>query len=510
MKLFLRIIVFVSGLCSMAIEMTASRMLQNFFSATNIIWACIIGSILIYLSVGNWIGGKIVEKAPDRKSLSVLIILSGISTCVIPLLSRPLLLKSAIALNEQRFIYLFFLFFLLLCILSIPMLILGMINPISIYFYNQAGNPFGNSIGSILSSSTLGSFAGTFIPVFFLIPQFGTSRALIIIGFLLAAVGIGGWIYTESEYKRFLILIVLIFPASEFFLISPKVKNSSNQIFEKESMYNYIEIVEDHGFSLLKINEGQAIQSIYHPKQVNYYGPWEQILTAPFLVNYPVEFASMQNAAILGLAGGTAAMQLKQIFPNVFIDGYEIDPDIIDAARKHMGLKENVAAIHLADGRIGISQSKKRYDVIMVDAYRPPYIAPSMCTYEFFQVISKKLSDSGVLVINIGRSGTSRYLLESLATTAGSVFPSLCVVDIPNTMNSILFASNKQLSYDNLLKNYSDLSSVDDVPELLIETLSVALGNFQEKPENKGLFLSDDSVPVDRITNQIIFNSVFR
>jgi predicted membrane-bound spermidine synthase len=113
------------------------------------------------------------------------LILSGVSTCVIPLLSRPLLQKSANALNEQQFLYLIFLFFLLLCILSIPMLILGMINPISIYFYNHAGHPFGNSIGSILSSSTLGSFAGTFIPVFFLIPQFGTSRALIIIGFLL-------------------------------------------------------------------------------------------------------------------------------------------------------------------------------------------------------------------------------------------------------------------------------------------------------------------------------------
>ncbi len=49
-------------------------------------------------------------------------------------------------------------------------------------------------------------------------------------------------------------------------------------------MYNYIEIVEEHNFSLLKINEGQAIQSIYHPEQVNYYGPWEQILTAPYLV----------------------------------------------------------------------------------------------------------------------------------------------------------------------------------------------------------------------------------
>lgn len=510
MKRFLLVMAFFSGLCSMAIEMTASRMLQNFFSATNIIWACIIGSILIYLSVGNWIGGKIVEKTPNRKLLSVLLILSGVSTCVIPLLSRPLLQKSANALNEQQFLYLIFLFFLLLCILSIPMLILGMINPISIYFYNHAGHPFGNSIGSILSSSTLGSFAGTFIPVFFLIPQFGTSRALIIIGFLLIGVGIGGWIFSETEQKRFLIIAILFFPVSEFFLISPKVKNSSNQIYEKESMYNYIEIVEEHNFSLLKINEGQAIQSIYHPEQVNYYGPWEQILTAPYLANYPVESESIKNAAILGLAGGTAAMQLKKIFPDVVIDGYEIDPDIIDAAKKHMGLNENVAEIHLVDARIGITQSKKQYDLIMADAYKPPYIAPNLCTYEFFLMISKKLSDSGVLIVNVGRSETSRYLLESLATTAGAVFPCLCVVDIPNSMNSILFASNKKLSYENLLRNYSDLSSESNVPKLLIETLSVALGNFQENPGKEGLFLSDDSVPVDRIINQMIFGSVFR
>jgi spermidine synthase len=98
-------------------------------------------------------------------------------------------------------------------------------------------------------------------------------------------------------------------------------------------------------------------------------------------------------------------------------------------------LNENVAEIHLVDARIGITQSKKQYDLIMADAYKPPYIAPNLCTYEFFLMISKKLSDSGVLIVNVGRSETSRYLLESLATTAGAVFPCLCVVDIPNSMN---------------------------------------------------------------------------
>ena len=47
--------------------------------------------------------------------------------------------------------------------------------------------------------------------------------------------------------------------------------------------------------------------------------------------------------------------------------------------------------IHIGDGRLGLEQSPYKYDIIAVDAYRPPYIPAHMTTQEFFQIIQNKL-----------------------------------------------------------------------------------------------------------------------
>lgn len=492
----------------MAVEMTASRMLENIYSATNIIWACIIGSILIYLAAGNWIGGKAADRFPGFISFSSLLIISGLSICLVPLISKPLLYKSALAMDEMEILTVVSIFLLLLAILIIPMTMLGMITPYGLSLYTRVQNVTGSSAGQILAVSTLGSFIGTLIPVFILIPWCGTSRAFIIIGALLLLIGITGIILFSGSSHRFVAMFLFLIPIILFISTSPKVKISKGQIFERESAYNYIEVLNNSGYSILRLNDGQAIQSIYKPGQINYYGPWEQILTAPFLKTGPVDINSVREAAILGLAGGTSARQLIQVFPEVSIDGYEIDPEVIETAKNYMGLENKQLTIHLIDGRIGLNQSNKSYDIIMVDAYQPPYIAPNMCTVEFFRIAASRLSKNGILVMNIGRSEYDRQLLESIYSTVRQVFTSVCVVDVPNTYNSVLFASLIPINSEHLADNYMSLSSSSDTSQLLLETLSIAIGNFRKEPEKKGIIFTDDFVPVERITNRTILRTI--
>jgi len=48
-----------------------------------------------------------------------------------------------------------------------------------------------------------------------------------------------------------------------------------------------------------------------------------------------------------------------------------------------------------------LEKSSQKYDLICVDAYRPPYIRHNWTTREFFQIAGRSLNPNGALAINV-------------------------------------------------------------------------------------------------------------
>ena len=209
--------------------------------------------------------------------------------------------------------------------------------------------------------------------------------------------------------------------------------------------------------------------------------------------------------AIVGLAAGTTARQAAAVFPNILIDGYEIDPKIIEVGKKYFGMDIPQLTAIAQDGRVGMAESSKMYQVISVDAYRPPYIPAHLTTREFFQSISDHLTPDGTMVINVGRAPEDRRLVDALYSTIAQVFPSIYVVDLPLSFNTLIYATKSRTTVSNLAANIDLLEQGGNAPTLLRQALYIAFKNLQPSPKvNAGLVFTDDRSPVEWITNSMI------
>ena len=163
--------------------------------------------------------------------------------------------------------------------------------------------------------------------------------------------------------------------------------------------------------------------------------------------------------------------------------------------------------IIIGDGRWGLEKSSQKYDLICVDAYRPPYIPPHLTTQEFFQIAVDHLNPDGALAINVGRAPGDRRLIDGLATTIGTMFSSIYVMDIPNTFNSILYATLQPTSAENLQANLAAFMARSDVHPLLTDSMALTWTNLQSAPQHTIVF-TDDRSPIEWMTNNLILNFI--
>jgi len=509
MKRYLYFAVFVSGMTTLAIELSASRLLGSVFGTSNLVWASIIGLILIYLTAGYFVGGRWADRSPFSKTMYTVLAWGAFTSGLIPLVSRPVLRLAANAFDQLQIGILFGSFSAVLILFSIPVTLLGTISPFAIRLAIDERENAGRISGYIYAISTLGSFIGTFLPVLVLIPLIGTTRTFLCFSsflLLVALIGIGmtaGW-----RSVLHLLWMPFVLALLAFFWFGRPIKTTTGQIFETESAYNYIQVLQEGDYRYLRLNEGQGVHSEWHPTQLAFGGPWEQFLAAPFFNSGQFGPEDVKSMAIVGLAAGTTVRQATAVFGPIPIDGFEIDPEIIAVGRKYFDMNEpNLNAI-AQDGRWGLEHSPRRYTIIGLDAYRPPYIPWHLTTQEFFRIVYNHLAENGAMVINVGRAPNDRRLIDGLVGTIRTVFPSVYVMDVPDTFNSVIYATVQPTRIQNLYNNLLYLYTRKDVHPLLIQSIERVVAYQQPTPDSHVVF-TDDWAPIEWITNNMVLKFVF-
>lgn len=498
MKFFLIILVFISGMTSLALEMCASRLLAAYFGTSLFIWANLIGLILVYLTVGYFIGGRLADRYPSEQVLCTITAMAALSISILPFISQVILTWSITGL-EQVSVSIFFSSLLgTILLFAVPVTLLGLVSPFAIRLVTKEVGRSGKTSGSLYAISTLGSILGAFLPVLWLIPAFGVRRTLLIFGVILFAASLWG---LRSRWRPAfsLVLIALVLP------LGP-LKNIPDLIYEQESLYNYIQVTQlPDGTRELILNEGQAIHSIYYPnpKTVLTGWYWDYFLAAPYF-NAGFTPQKLHRVAIIGLAAGTIAHQFTKVYGQVSIDGVEIDPSIVDVGRKYFAMNEPNLHVHIQDGRTYLETTQAQYDVVAIDAFQQPYIPFQLTTREFFSTIRSHLSSTGVVALNTAHTPHDYRLVQAFVNTMSKVFPSVYVFDVPGTFNTEIMATVQPTSITTFRQNLAQFTPSSIMGQVASEVSAVVTQGHSDG----GMVFSDDRAPIEQITDQLLLNYI--
>jgi len=510
MKRYLLFTVFISGMTTLAAELAAGRLIGNVFGTSNLVWASIIGLILIYLTLGYFLGGRWADQNPTPLAMYRILAWGAFTIGLVPYIAVPVLRFAADAFEVLSVGIMAGSFIVVLILFIVPITLLGTISPFAIRLSVEDASKAGQISGQIYAVSTLGSFIGTFIPTLLTIPTIGTRLTFFSFGMILLIVALTGLARFANRREMVKLLWMPILLALTAILFSQSaLKNNSGQVYETESAYNYIQVQEVNGFTLLRLNDGQGIHSMYHPDSLYYNGPWEQFSVGPYFYadRSPDQVGHM---AIIGLAAGTAARQATEIYgEDLAIDGYELDDQIVEVGRKYFHMDMPNLNVIIGDGRLNLDRSPTRYDIIAIDAYRPPYIPPHMTTLEFFQICASHLAENGVLTLNVGSVPGDRRLIDGLATTMAQIFPSVHIMDIPGTLNSMIFATVQPTSVENFSANMIRLARDPNINPLLVTTMSSTFTNIKPGYESTTVF-TDDLAPIEWIVNDMVVSFVLQ
>ncbi len=503
---------FVGGLVSLSVELAAASLLRPYFGTANLIWATIIGLILLYLSAGYFIGGRWADRSPRGAILYQIVAWAGFAVGLVPFAARPVLSLSAPGFERFSIALLGGSFVVVLLLFSIPVTLLGCISPFVIRLAVKDVGSSGQVAGRVYAVSTLGSFLGAFLPDLLLIPTIGTRQTFMVLSLLLWAIA---WIGLLSKSTKLIrqrrLVLYLAMPVVIVLLAlisrGQRVKASvdGEVIYETESGYNYIQVVErSDGCRHLLLNEGGGIHSMACPDRIETAGPWDYFLIAPYFNPPPYRPEDVERVLIIGLAAGTTAQQYTEVYGPVPIDGVEIDPEIVRVGETYFGMTQpNLNAV-VADGRAFLARVDYHYTVIGVDAYRLPYIPAHLTTVEFFQEVHNHLSADGVLVINVGRTATDYRLVKAIVTTLSEVFPSTHVIDVPDSFNAIVVATVQPTEASHLAANLSLLGE----GSFLQTTAQKGLDNLHPVAP-RGITFTDDRASIELMTNALLFDYLF-
>ena len=437
-RLLLNIIVFIGGAVLMSLEIVGSRVLAPYFGNSIFVWGSLISVVLAALSVGYYWGGRMSEHNPSFAKLLLLLVVPGAMIFVLPFLYPTVNLWVAEADFGARAnpLIVSAIYFL------VPGIFLGAISPYAIRLGATTLSTVGSTAGTLYALSTCGSIFGTLFTAFYLIPAIGVANIIHALGITLLLLALVMWPLTRAHgakvraragavTKAAVVILLTLFSIT----LPLSAWSVYRTLYEKDSFYHHIRVNQDDEARYMYFD--QTLQSA-----MNLNDPTTLRLTYSRYVSLGMVFRpDAKRALIVGLGGGSIPKKWQKEFPAMEMDVAEIDAEVIQVAKKYFSFSEGKGMnVHSQDGRLFLTRTSHRYDVILLDAYFKDAIPFHLNTREFFTMANQKLTANGVLVINIigAVTGPGGKITRSVAKTLRGIFPQIYMFAVRRPDNASL------------------------------------------------------------------------
>ncbi|MCW2956985.1 MAG: Spermine synthase [Thermoleophilia bacterium] len=490
------VIVVVEGTAMMATEMSVARLVAPFFGASHAVWAVIIAVVMGSIALGSVLGGRLADRFPRLPALVVLLATAGAAVALLPFAAAPIMRLSTGGIDDVAVGTVVGAFLGTMAVLVVPVTLLGMVPPWTLRLALPGVEAAGRTSGRLYALSTAGALIGTFASVLWLIPALGTRRTMLLFAGALALLALylllsnvtdtPGRVAVAVPVAGVLLVAALAFAPTG--LVKPL--DDAKVVSEAESRYQFIQVVEGaSGRRVLQLNEGWAVHSVYSPDTVLTGGIWDHFLVLPSLADDP------ERMLIIGNAAGTAPRAFREYWPDIHIDGVELDAEVTAQGRRWFDMTGDNLTVTTADGRPFLDRADGRtWDVIHIDAYRQPYIPFYLTTREFFGLAKSRLAPGGVLSINVGSTPDDPRINEAVAATMRDVFGHVARYRA-ETYNEVIIA-----------KVDGDEPRVGQAPSPDLDELFANFDTGMRPVEpDADRVLTDDRAAVEWMTDRMIF-----
>lgn len=465
----------------MIIEILGAKMLAPFFGASHFVWTAQIAITLMALAAGYYAGGRLVDQSPRTERIYAGILIAAIYLCFAILIVRPMsywCLKFNLALGSL--LASAFLFF-------IPLALLAMVGPFFVRVLTSSVTGVGGNVGRLTAISTLGSFLGTVLIGYWLIPSLPNSvsmYATAIVLMLVVAV-----YFFRRKFARAMV-VILVTTAFGAYAVREHDRPHFERLTElarENSSFGLLQVLQDQETTRRYYMNDYLTQNTYDTRDKQSLSMFTYMLHLLAKAYTP----QISNVLCIGLGIGIVPMQFAR--EGAAVDVVEINPSVVPLAQKYFDLEPARLNITIGDGRYFVNKTKKEYDVIILDAFLGDSSPSHLMTREAFAEMRRALRPHGTLVINsFGDFAPGKdFMTASLHKTLAAVFPTVRIHAARMHGNTLFVASpNPNLA----LLRPPDLSAVHSSS---LAEVKEAFEHLWEVTLTSGRILTDDYNPVE-------------